>query len=444
MAREKWANILGCLKDASTYDSLRKDRLGRKGDGVMCARNELGVCIRDDLTSTDCGLVEHLWCEIGGSTGRILLGICYRPPNTPHEDDIAFFALMRSIGEKSQKTLLFGDFNMPNINWSVPRGGTEREKEFLDATQDALFVQHVVEPTRNAALLDLVFASDDDLAVDVKVQDKLGDSDHCVITWEMQRMRRNARPTKESYNYKKADFSRLKESISEVDWEGRLQGLTVGEQWEVFKTTLIGAMEVCIPKRSKKLVSQPVWFTGKIKKLIRCKRQKWDSYRRTGNQAEYDEYQAITRSLKREIRSAKREVEERLAVNAKSNPKAFYQYASGRSQQAIGPLKDDKGGLIAHNEGMAGILNDFFASVFTSESDDLPTATKMTDACIEDIIITEDEIMSKIGKLKAGKATGPDGIPARVIKELGREVSVPLRIIFGNSISRGEVPGIGS
>ena len=96
--------------------------------------------------------------------------------------------------------------------------------------------------------------------------------------------------------------------------------------------------------------------------------------------------------MKREIRSAKREVEERLAVNAKSNPKAFYQYASGRSQHAIGPLKDDKGGLIANNEGMAGILNDFFASVFTSESDDIPTPTKMTDACIEAIIITEEEI----------------------------------------------------
>ena len=199
-------------------------------------------------------------------------------------------------------------------------------------------------------------------------------------------------------------------------------------------------MEECIPKKSIKSGRQPVWFTGKIKALIRDKKRKWDAYKRTGDSTDYEEYRRITRKLKREIRSARREVEERLASDAKKNPKAFYRYASGRCQQSIGPLMNEKRELIASDKDMASILNEFFASVFTVESDSAPTLEEVTSARIEDISITEEMIENMIGKLKVGKATGPDGIPARVIKETAREISVPLRIIFDSSFSRGEVP----
>jgi len=328
---------------------------------------------------------------------------------------------------------------MPNIDWTVPRGGSERDREFLSAIQDAHLVQHVAEPTRKAALLDLVLATDDDLAIDVKVRDNLGDSDHCVITWDIGRTKLDARPLKVSYNYKKANFDRLRECVGGVDWVGRLHGLTVEEQWEAFKALLQEFMEDCIPKKSKKSLNRPVWFTGKIKALISNKKRKWDSYRRTGNKADYEEYRAITKELKREIRSARREVEERLAREAKRNPKAFYRYASGKCQHSIGPLMNG-GKLVAGNREMAGLLNEFFASVFTLETDSLPVLEEVTSARITDICITEEEIVSRIGKLKEGKATGPDGIPARVIKELAREISKPLKIIFENSFSRGEVP----
>ena len=100
-----------------------------------------------------------------------------------------------------------------------------------------------------------------------------------------------------------------------------------------------------------------------------------------------------------------------------------------------------KGGeLVAGNREMAGLLNEFFASVFTLETDSPPVLEEVTSARFTDISITEEEIVSRIGKLKEGKARGPDGIPARVIKELAREISKPLKIIFENSFSRGEVP----
>ncbi|CAG0897906.1 unnamed protein product [Darwinula stevensoni] len=93
-----------------------------------------------------------------------------------------------------------------------------------------------------------------------------------------------------------------------------------------------GFMEECIPKKSMKSVRQPVWFTSKIKALIRDERQKWDTYKRKRDRKDYDEYRRYTRTLKWEIRSARQGVEERLASDAKTkslSPKAFNRYYGG-------------------------------------------------------------------------------------------------------------------
>ncbi|CAG0889101.1 unnamed protein product [Darwinula stevensoni] len=141
-------------------------------------------------------------------------------------------------------------------------------------------------------------------------------------------------------------------------------------------------------------------FTGKIKALIGDKKRKWDAYKRTGDSTDHEEYRRITRKSKREIRSARREREERLASDAKKNPKAFYRYASGRCRQSIGPLMNEKRESIASDKDTASILNEFFASVFTVESDSAPTLEEVTSARIEDISITEETIVNMIGKLK--------------------------------------------
>ena len=98
---------------------------------------------------------------------------------------------------------------------------------------------------------------------------------------------------------------------------------------------------------------------------------------RKGNRCKKHENQpSSTRSSN--VTQLKREVEERLASDSKKNPKAFYQYASGRCQQSIGPLMNEKRELIASDKDMASILNEFFASVYTVESDSAPTLEEVT------------------------------------------------------------------
>ena len=57
-----------------------------------------------------------------------------------------------------------------------------------------------------------------------------------------------------------------------------------------------------------------------------------------------------------------------------------------------------------------------------------------------EIRVTPDAILQRINQLNRGKAQGPDEIPPRVIYELGRELSVPLSILFNKSLELGKIP----
>ena len=76
---------------------------------ISCTSSELGVRGKEDLNSVNCGSIEHRWSEIGGATGRTVVGICYRPPNSSRDNDAVFYALVRSTFDDFEKVLFLGD-----------------------------------------------------------------------------------------------------------------------------------------------------------------------------------------------------------------------------------------------------------------------------------------------------------------------------------------------
>ena len=52
-----------------------------------------------------------------------------------------------------------------------------------------------------------------------------------------------------------------------------------------------------------------------------------------------------------------------------NNSKSFYSYVKSkqRSEDKIGPLKNDRGEIIMKNKQMCTVLNDYFLLVFTKE-----------------------------------------------------------------------------
>ena len=103
------------------------------------------------------------------------------------------------------------------------------------------------------------------------------------------------------------------------------------------------------------------------------KLQIWAKYRSSPTQENKDQYCEAEKPVPKEIRKAKRAVEQDLAANT-SDSKKFYTYIRSKTstRTGVGPL--NVGGKTVTNSGeMAEALIDYFGSVFQAKNlDNLP------------------------------------------------------------------------
>ena len=59
---------------------------------------------------------------------------------------------------------------------------------------------------------------------------------------------------------------------------------------------------------------------------------------------------------------------------------------------------------------------------------------------LDGILIDAGIVGEKLCDLNSSKATGPDELPPRVLKEATAEINLPLSIIFKKSLSEGRLP----
>ena len=59
---------------------------------------------------------------------------------------------------------------------------------------------------------------------------------------------------------------------------------------------------------------------------------------------------------------------------------------------------------------------------------------------LESIVFTADEVKSVLKLLPTGKASGPDGLSNRLLRELSNELAKPYQCLFNQSIRMGTVP----
>ena len=108
------------------------------------------------------------------------------------------------------------------------------------------------------------------------------------------------------------------------------------------------------------------------------------------------------------------------------------------------PTLNVNGVQVYDDQGKADALNDFFVSQSTIDDNDdpLPHFTYVTDARLDQIVITQDEIRCILKNLVTNKATGPDSISNKLLKECAESLCGPLTYIFHMSLSSGIYPDI--
>ena len=115
-----------------------------------------------------------------------------------------------------------------------------------------------------------------------------------------------------------------------------------------------------------------------------------------------------------------------LAMQAKTNPKAFWGHArrSLKTKPGVAPLllnPKDKGSMKFNDGEKASILLQQFSSVFTQESDgDIPTLESRTDRRLNELLMTPQMVAKELKDLNLNKSCGPsDELHPSLLYELG-------------------------
>ena len=145
-------------------------------------------------------------------------------------------------------------------------------------------------------------------------------------------------------------------------------------------------------------------------------------------------------------RKATKEFETKIARNAKENPKAFWRYTKQKInvKSSVPDLIDPSTGRKTQcTKEQVDVLNAYYSSVFTDENlAKIPSVDQRTKSnkTIEWIEFTEEVVEKKLKGINPNKATGPDSIPGRVLKEISEVIAKPLCIIYQKSLNEHKLP----
>ncbi|GAB0188391.1 hypothetical protein GRJ2_001304400 [Grus japonensis] len=168
--------------------------------------------------------------------------VCYRPPNEDKEADDIFY---KQLGEVSQSValVLVGDFNLPEVCWKYNTAERKQSRRFLECVEDNFLTQLVREPTREGALLDLLFANTEGLVGDVMVGGRLGPSDYEMIEFLILGEVRRGVSRTATLDFRRAGFGLFRTLVGRVPQEAVLRGKGVSEGWTFFKKKALKVQE---------------------------------------------------------------------------------------------------------------------------------------------------------------------------------------------------------
>ena len=269
---------------------------------------------------------EQIWLTLKlRGHDNLLVGCLYQSPSSDIQQSTAFYVIYLNLSVDTPMTtcLICGDFNYPDINWSLSSCSIHNPELFLNTVQN-LFFQHVSKPTRYRSdstphILDIIFTTEESMVNDVKYLPGLGSSDHiCIcLQFELACYCDHVKRPRPRYNVYKADFNKTRSLLEAVTWDDFLNPLDIYSAWNLFVSKLSSILDECIPLDIPKSKKSLFLNTAALRiKNMKCKL--WKKYMTTKSPLVYQQYCNVRSNISYDIamtRSLRRDYEYKLASN---------------------------------------------------------------------------------------------------------------------------------
>ena len=454
LGTETWLNSTICSSELFPpgYDVVRKDRAD--GYGGVCIAIKKDV-IFEELTCRSDVDVEAIFTKIHLSRYQTLI-ICvmYRPPSssTTYMDNLC--NVVEDIHTQHRNAVLWlgGDLNLPDINWETHaiegnQNPNATNARFMDMVQNCGLQQIVNFPTRQKNCLDLFLTNRPTLVDKCSPLPGIGDHDIVSVVSSVEALRR--KPVKRKiFLWKLADMKNMKvECLAfQKDFtERHSSSSSIQAMWDDIKTSLTHLLNKHVPSKLTSTRYNQPWITRSVKRLTRKKKR---SYNRAKSSNDRDDHEKYLKLKKQTIIACKEAYNDYLtdiiSPDTTSNPKRFWSFINSKRCDASGvaPLKDSDGLTYSDSHSKANILSRQFSSVFNTNEDmtSLKDKGQSPFPAMDHITISPPGVFKILSDLEIHKATGPDEIPARLLKGLATELTPVLAVFFQASLNQGIIP----
>ena len=424
------------------------------GGGVMVAVRKGIIVVDKPLQAGKDG--EVVCAKISMENSQPLYVCAYYRPNKDTVSaldslELALTELQTELDKDPRAGLIVaGDFNAPGIDWesltvnskAPNKGMCQRLLSMLGTYELTQFVQ---EPTRHKAILDLFCFNKPGLVKHVSLIPGISDHDGVIIVDTAIKAAFNKKPKRIITMWSKADWNHLKKEAASfcTEFLNTCGTRNVQENWEILCTHMKTWKELIPSKPSSTRFNLP-WITPDIKRMLRKKRRVYNKAK-GGN----DKHRAAFKKIQNESRDALNTAHWTYVNNMLlkglegGDNKQFYQYlkAQGQDSQGVAPLKVGSQ-LLSDALSKARTLGTQFSSVFTKDSKETADIRKEGPSypAIGQLNITTEGVEKLLRGLNPGKAAGPDGMTARMMKLLSEEIAPILTSIFRQSLVTGTLP----
>ena len=388
----------------------------------------------------------------------------YRPPSyNDIENNLLVDFIVDFCAEK--EVIMQGDFNLPSLNWELhdifsqyvaPLDNTFFES-FINAGLSQLVRESTHFPSGN--ILNLFLTSNSERVGSCLILPPLPSCSHspvfCSYVFQNLNFFSSRSGFKKDRLWTKGRYDIMATILDGVDWESELEDFTPNFQYNILLQILKPMIDRYVPVASfGKRLSTP-WNRNPPRHLTREKSNLWFHYksvrqslgrRHPDSLLAWSRFSESNRIINNYCISCQKEYECLLGNQINRNPKLFHSYIKHRrvSRPSIGPIKTDDGFLSDDPTVMANCFAYSFASVFTTADPSLSVNSdvlhQVSNSQIETLDIDVSIVENILKSLDPNSSPGDDGIHPRMLNSLSSQLSIPLSIIFLNSVQSGVLP----
>ena len=245
-------------------------------------------------------VTEMLVVRVTWGQEELNLCLVYRPPRVPgSQSDMGNTARMvDALRRLEGPTVLFGDMNIPGVDWERHWSPCRGETMVLDLLGDKFWTQHIRGATHKGGnTLDILTTSTEDMLVDYEIMGYLGRSDHTINIATLVGPMKEEESVEMVPDWGKVDFQEMNSRMEAINWEEELMGKTGLESMEIFYEKINKVVEDCVPKKRRRQGSKPVWMSKKMMRMIRKKRRMWKAFQETKQFQKWQEFKKIQKEV---------------------------------------------------------------------------------------------------------------------------------------------------